>query len=90
MAPTEVDIARGDVVECIVVAAVVVVVDETSNFLLEAPREVIGLRLNDVFQRPVIALDFALGSWDGILPPGCARSHDPRCSACTSHRRCSG
>lgn len=66
MAPFEVNIGCGGVVGCLLVAAVVVVLNETSDFLVEAPREVIGLQLDDGFQRPVIALDFALGhGWYG-------------------------
>ncbi len=49
MVPSEVDFGWCDIVEGLVVAVIVVVVDETSDFLLEVPREVIGLQVDGVF-----------------------------------------
>jgi len=61
MMPSEVDVGRCDIVQGFLVAAIVVVAGKAIDLLLELPREVVGLQLDDVFQRAVIALELALG-----------------------------
>ena len=60
----EVDIGGGQVAEALVVAAVVVVLDEGCDGGLELARQEVVLEQNAVLQRLVPALDLALG-----LPP---------------------
>ena len=55
-----VDVIRGYVVERLVQAPMVVVLDEACDGPLECPGAVVLLELHDVLHRPVIALDLAL------------------------------
>ncbi len=57
----EVDVGRGEIVEALVVAAVVVVLDERRDLLLEITRQEVVFEQDAVLQRLVPSLDLALG-----------------------------
>ena len=59
--PAEVGIGGCDVAEAIVVAAMVVMIDEGIDLVFEVTRQVIVLQQDAIFQRLVPALDLALG-----------------------------
>lgn len=59
--PAKVGIDRGDVVQALVVAKVVVVIDELSDLFFQVTRHVIVLQQDSVFQRLMRTLDLALG-----------------------------
>ena len=60
MGAAEVDIGGGQIVETLMVATVVVVIDEGGEAGFELPRQVVVLQQDLVFQRAVVALDLAL------------------------------
>ena len=57
----EVDIGRGEIVQALVVAPVVVVVDEGLDLSVELAGQVVVLEQDAVLQRLVPALDLTLG-----------------------------
>ena len=59
--PAKVGIGRGDVAQALVVATVVVVVDEMAGLFFQITRQVIILQQDSVFQRLMPTLDLALG-----------------------------
>ena len=59
--PSKVDVGGCDVVQALVVALVVVVVDEGPDLLLEITGHVVILQQNTVLHGLVPAFDFALG-----------------------------
>ena len=61
VAASEVDVGRGEIVEALVVAAVVVVVDEGRDLPLEIARQEVVFQEDAVLQRLVPTLDLALG-----------------------------
>ena len=61
LAAPEVDVGRGEIVEALVVAAVVVVIDERRDLLLEITRQEVVFEQDAVLQRLVPSLDLALG-----------------------------
>lgn len=61
VAAPEVDVGRGEIVEALVVAAVVVVIDERRDLLLEITRQEVVFEQDTVLQRLVPSLDLALG-----------------------------
>src|SRR3712207_8608784 len=61
LSAAEVDVGRGEVIEALVVAAVVVVLDEGLDPRLELARQMVALEQDAVLQRPGPALDLALG-----------------------------
>ena len=61
LSPTEVDVRRGQVVQALMVALVVVVLDEAPDLRLEIARQVIVLQQYPVLERLVPPLDLALG-----------------------------
>jgi hypothetical protein len=61
LAAAEVDVGGGQVAEALVVAAVIVVVDEGGDGGLELARQEVGLEQDTVLQGLVPALDLALG-----------------------------
>ncbi len=69
-----VDIGRGQIVQTLVVAAVVVVIDEVGEAGFELPRQVVVPQQDLVFQRAVVALDFALGHGVIGFAPGVIHS----------------
>ena len=61
--PAEVGIGGCDVVEALVVALVVVMLDEGLDLLFEIARQEVILQQHTVFERLMPALDLALGLW---------------------------
>ena len=61
IAAPEVDVGRGEIVEALMVAAVVVVIDERRDLPLEIARQEVVFEQDAVLQRLVPALDLALG-----------------------------
>ena len=61
LSTTEVDIGRGQVVETLMVAPQVVVMDELRQTLFELTRQIVVLEQDLVLQRAVVAFDLALG-----------------------------
>lgn len=61
--PSKVDVGGSDVVQALVVALVVVVVDEGPDLSLEITGQVVILQQNTVLHGLVPAFDFALGLW---------------------------
>ena len=59
--PAEVGVGRRDVAEALVVASVIVVLDEGFDLALEIAREEVILQQDAVLERLVPALDLALG-----------------------------
>ena len=60
-AASEVDVGGGEVADALVVAAVVVVVDERRDLGLEIARQEVIFQQDAIFERLVPALDLALG-----------------------------
>ena len=60
MMPAEVDIGRGDVIERLVVAMIVVVFDKAGDFSFELPRVVVAPQRHKIFHGAVVALDLTL------------------------------
>lgn len=63
MAAVEVDIGRGEIVQALVVALVVVVLDEIRDLRLELAEQIVVLEQDPVLQCLMPALDLALGLW---------------------------
>lgn len=61
LAPAEVDIGGREVLQALVVAAVIVVLDEVANVGFEIAGQVVVFQLDAVLQGLVPALDLALG-----------------------------
>ena len=61
VAAPEVDIGWGEIADALVVATVVVMIDEAGNLPLEIARQKVVFEQDAVLQRLVSALDFALG-----------------------------
>ena len=61
--PAEVCVGGCDVVEALVVALVVVMLDEGLDLLFEIARQEVILQQHTVFERLMPALDLALGLW---------------------------
>ena len=59
--PAKVGIDRGDVVQALVVATVVVVIDELADLFFQITRQVLVLQQDSVFKRLMPTLDLALG-----------------------------
>ena len=57
----EVDVSRRQVVQALVVSAIVVVVDELADAVFELTWQIVVLQQDPVFHRAVISLDLALG-----------------------------
>src|SRR5436305_1105166 len=62
-AASEVDVGRGEIVDALVVAAVVVVVDEGRDLGFEVAGQEVVFQQDAVFESLVPALDLALGHW---------------------------
>lgn len=60
VATSEVDVGRGQIVDALVITAMIVMLDEGGDLRLEVFREVIVLEQDAVLQRLVPALDLAL------------------------------
>ena len=61
LAAAEVDVGWGEIVQALVGAAVVVVLDEAAHLLLQGTRQIVVLEQDAVLQGLVPALDLALG-----------------------------
>ena len=61
LAASEVDVGRRKIVEALMIAAMIVALDEGSDLGLEIAREEVVLQQDAVLQRLVPALDLALG-----------------------------
>src|SRR5829696_8260215 len=59
----EVDVGRGEIVQALVSAGVVVVLDKGAHLRLELAGQVIVLQQDAVLERLMPALDLALGLW---------------------------
>src|ERR1700704_28128 len=59
----EVDVGRGEIVDALVIAAVVVVVDEGRDLGFEIAGQEVVFQQDAVFEGLVPALDLALGHW---------------------------
>ena len=60
MASPEVDIGRGEIIDALVIAPVVVVGDERVDLSFEIARQIIVLEQDAIFKRLMPALDFPL------------------------------
>src|ERR1043165_9340119 len=60
---SKVDVGRGEIVDALVVAAVVVVVNEGRDLGFEVAREEVVFQQDAVFEGLVPTLDLALGHW---------------------------
>ena len=63
VAATEVDVSGREIVQALVVAAMIVVIDEGVDFMGEVTGQEIVFQEDAVFERLVPALDLALGLW---------------------------
>ena len=63
MAAPEVDVSRGEIVEALVVSAMVVMLDEGRDLGFEVLLEEVVFQEDSVLQRLVPAFDLALGLW---------------------------
>ena len=61
LSASEVDVCRREVVEALVVAAMIVVVDEVGDGAFEIARQVVVLEQESTFQSEMPAFDLALG-----------------------------
>ena len=61
LAAAEVDVGGGEIVEALMIAAMIVALDEGSDLGFEIAREEVVLQQDAVLQRLVPALDLALG-----------------------------
>ena len=59
--PAEVGVSRGDVVQALMVAVIVVMIDELADLVLKVTRQIIVLQQDAVFERLMPSLDLALG-----------------------------
>ena len=66
LAPAKVDVRRGQIFQALVVALVVVVLDEAPDLCFEIARQVIVLQQYLVLERLMPTLDLALGLW--VIP----------------------
>ncbi len=86
LAASEVDVGRGEIAEALMVAPVIVVIDESADLCFESTRKEVVLQQDAVLQRLVPSLDLALGlrmarRAAGVLhplavKPGCQFSGD--------------
>ena len=60
LVPAEVDVRRGEIAEALVVAVVVVLLDEGADLALEVARQEVVLEQDAVLERLVPTLDLAL------------------------------
>jgi hypothetical protein len=61
LGPSEVDVGRREIVQALVIAGMVVMVDEGGDLAFEIAGQVIMLEQDAVLERLMPALDFALG-----------------------------
>ena len=61
LSPPEVDVSRGEIAQALVIAGMVVMVDEGRDLAFEIAGQVIMLEQDAVLERLMPALDFALG-----------------------------
>ena len=85
LAAPEVDVGRREIVEALVIAAMIVVLDEGCDLGLEIAREEVVFQQDAVLQRLVPALDLALGlrmagRTVDVFDDRCS-SHSPRSAA---------
>jgi hypothetical protein len=78
----EVDVSRRDVVDALMIADVIVVLDEGGDLRFEIARQVIVLEQNAVLQSLVPAFDLSLSLGGG--PQGRHRRRSPQCTLGTS------
>src|SRR4051794_24788561 len=60
---TKADVGGGEVVEALVGASMVIVLDKGTDLRLQIGREIVVLQQDTVLQRLMPALDLALGLW---------------------------
>ena len=63
LAAPEVDVSRSEIVEALVIAAMVVVLDEGGDLALEIAGQVVVFKQDAILERLMKALDLALGLW---------------------------
>jgi hypothetical protein len=59
----EVDVSRSEIVEALVIAGMVVVLDEGGDLAFEIAGQVVVLKQDAILERLIPTLDFALGLW---------------------------
>src|SRR5271163_445358 len=59
----EVDVSRGEIVEALVIAVTVVVLDEGGDLALEIAGQVVVFKQDAILERLMPTLDLALGLW---------------------------
>ena len=82
LGPPEVDVSRSEIAEALVIASMVVALDEGRDLAFEIAGQVVVLKQDSVFERLTPALDLAPGSADDTVLRGHAR-----CSACPANRQ---
>ena len=60
MGASEVDVSRGEITEALMIAAMVVVVDEPVDLGFQVTRQIIVLKQDAILERLMLALDLAL------------------------------
>ena len=63
LGPPEVDVSRSEIAEALVIAGMVVVLDEGRDLAFEIAVQVVMLEQDAVLERLMPALDLALGLW---------------------------
>ena len=61
LGPPKIDVSRREIVQALVIADMVVVLDEVRDLAFESARQVVMFEQDAVLERPVPALDLALG-----------------------------
>ena len=72
LATSEVDVGRGEIVEALVIAPVVVVLDEGGDLGFEVTRQELVFQQDAVLQGLMPAFDLALGLGVAVLPANCS------------------
>ena len=81
VAAAEVDVSGREVVEALVVAAMIVVIDKSVDLMGEVTGQEIVFQKDAVFERLVPALDLALGLWMVWSAPHVIHLHSANHSA---------
>src|SRR5215475_415427 len=63
LGPSEVDVSRSEIAEALVIASMVVVLDEGRDLTFEISGQVVVLKQDAVLERLMPALDLTLGLW---------------------------
>ena len=63
LGPSEVDVSRSEIVEALVIASMVVVLDEGGDLTLEIAGQIVMIKQDAALERMMPALDLTLGLW---------------------------